>query len=102
MLDGSRGLFIATRMGTAEFNVSDKLHWPMGGAPASGKVYACVHSWSPDLSWGCELGWTEVALPGAGPDCTHGGKNHRSWHLCLEHHRAAMPRRECVKEGPLW
>lgn len=57
---------------------SDKLHWTIGGAPAPEKVCACVHSCSPNLSWGRELGWTEVALPGAGPARAHGGKNHRS------------------------
>lgn len=101
MLDGSRGLFIAAGMGTAEFNISDKLHQTISGAPAPGKVRACVHSCSPDLSWGREQGWTEVALPGAGPARTHGAKNHRSWHQCLGHHRAAVPRRECVRDSPL-
>lgn len=57
---------------------SDKLHWTIGGAPAPEKVCAYVHSCSPNLSWGRELGWTEVALPGAGPARAHGGKNHRS------------------------
>lgn len=50
MLDGSRDLFIATGMGTVEFNKSDKLHWTIGGALAPGRVCACVHSCSPDLS----------------------------------------------------
>lgn len=72
VLDGSRGLFIATGMGTAEFSKVTNFIGPSVGLQPQGRfVPVCTTQLWPVLG----LGWAEVALPGAGPACPRGGKS---------------------------